>query len=288
MGFSPFAKRPSPQDSGASQRRSTRVDYGTPIVLTGRDASGLAFREETETSIVNLHGCKLSTTHQVLVGMLVTLESLRAKMTGKAVCVHIWDPAPGESAHDIAVQLLKPQNLWGLENPPPDWQKVAETMVHGLPLRAPASRATPAEPERIPAPPPAPPKVPASPFSILTADTQRPSLDERAARLTESVLQSIRIQAEEVFASSVEEFRQQVDVLVKVACERIRERAEQSYDKVESSLTTLRSDLAEQLSHRTEQVVDSAEEALRTKVAEMFATLLNPAPSKPSKSSSKK
>ena len=35
------------------------------------------------------------------------------------------------SGHRIAVQLIKPQNLWGVSNPPSDWETVAKTMVQG-------------------------------------------------------------------------------------------------------------------------------------------------------------
>src|SRR5258708_612439 len=53
---SPFAKRRSAEELAANQRRSTRVDYVCPVVVSGRDATGQPFRVETETSTVNLHG----------------------------------------------------------------------------------------------------------------------------------------------------------------------------------------------------------------------------------------
>jgi hypothetical protein len=274
MGQSPFAKRPVTTDAGAAKRRSTRVDYACPLILSGRDAGGQAFREETETSTVNLHGCKLRTTHQVLVGMLVTLDCPRSQLSGKAVCVIVWEPAPGQTAHNIAVQLVKPQNLWGLENPPADWQAVAEALVHGRGVQP--RREAAAETVSRPAAPP----VPAAP-SGPSIDLQLADLEMRSAQMMESVLQIIRTQAEQIVANTLQEFRQQVGALTKDAEERLRQRAEQAYDDVASSLTTLRADLAEQLTQRTEQVVGSAEEALRAKVGELFATLLKPAPSKP-------
>jgi hypothetical protein len=283
MGQSPFAKRPATADGGAAKRRSTRVDYVCPIILSGRDAAGQAFREETQTATVNLHGCKLRTAHQVLVGMLVTLECPRSNLSGKAVCVITWDPAPGETAHNIAVQLVKPQNLWGLENPPPDWQAVAEALVHGRavqPQRAAVATVSKPATTPVPATPPAP--------GVPAIDLRLADLEMRSAQIMESVLQIIRAQAEEIVQNTLEEFRQQVQALTKDAEEHLRQRAEQAYDDVASSLTTLRADLAEQLMQRTEQVVNSAEEALRTKVGELFATILSPAPSKPVEPAPKK
>jgi hypothetical protein len=133
------------------------------MILSGRDAAGQAFREETETSIVNLHGCRVRTTHQVLVGMLVTLDCPRANLSAKAVCVHVWEDSPGETGHHIAVQLLKPQNLWGLENPLADWQIIAETLVHGRPAQPEREPAAVTVPKGLVSPPPAIPRAPAAP-----------------------------------------------------------------------------------------------------------------------------
>ena len=61
---SPFSRQPG----GTNRRRSTRVDLVLPVVLSGRDASGETFREETQTATVNLHGAKIETTRNVLGG----------------------------------------------------------------------------------------------------------------------------------------------------------------------------------------------------------------------------
>src|SRR5574337_291695 len=131
MGKSPFAKHPTSEELGASRRRSTRVDYACAIIISGRDATGRAFSERTETSVVNLHGCKLRTTYSVLVGMQVVIACPASGLSENAICMRIWESVPGETMHDIAVQLVKPQNLWGVENPPADWQAVSEMMVYG-------------------------------------------------------------------------------------------------------------------------------------------------------------
>jgi len=288
MGQSPFAKRSDSQEPGAANRRSTRVDYVCPIILSGWEAAGKVFREKTETSVVNLHGCRLRTTYQVLVGMLVVLECPKTGMSEKAICVRVWEPPPGETAHDIAVQLLKPQNLWGIERPPADWQRVAETMVHGLPLRPLQGTAATTVPDSGSEGLAASPKTVPAPASVPVINVQLAELEQRSAQIMESVLQIVRNQTEEVARDSVEAFRQQVEILVRDAEGRIRWRAEQSYDEMESWLTTLRADLAEQLAHRTEQIVASVDEVLREKVGELFATLLKSSPGKPAEPTSKK
>lgn len=120
MGQSPFAKREE-KDPSLGRRRSSRMDFVTPVVLTGRDASGQPFREETQTRTVNLHGAKVLTRHTVLVGMQVGLECPRTGLDGKAVCVRI-EPSEADSlVFEMAVQLIVPANLWGVETPPEDW-----------------------------------------------------------------------------------------------------------------------------------------------------------------------
>src|SRR5712691_3180766 len=130
----PFAKRASAPDS-MGKRRSTRVDYACPIVVSGRDATGQVFREETETSTVNLHGCKARLEHPVLVGMVVTLENPQTRATAKAICVHTWEPEGGQPTREVAVQLLKPQNLWAVAEPPADWDAMSQALVEGRTLR---------------------------------------------------------------------------------------------------------------------------------------------------------
>jgi len=138
------------------------------VLLSGKDAAGAPFREFTQTSSVNLHGCKLRTSYQIIVGMLVTVECPKAGTSGKGVCVRVWDPPPGVVGHEIAVQIIKPQNLWGVPNPPPDWEIVAKTMVQGRDVRAeipttvaaprtPTTAAVPRGPANAPAAAPARP-----------------------------------------------------------------------------------------------------------------------------------
>jgi vacuolar-type H+-ATPase subunit H len=323
----PFAKRRSPQELGPNNRRSTRVEFVSPIVVSGRDARGQVFREETETSIVNLHGCKLKMSHQILVGMVVTLETRHAPSPAKAICVHVWDPPRGETLREAAVQLLRPQNIWGLENPPPDWQKVLEALVQGLPgvgvtaprpadlpAQAPPGAPAPAAPDRaaappvpaqvskpvaaapVPAPaparaavpkvlsqaaPPAPVAPKAAPAAAPGGDSHLAELEDRSWQLMDSVLQVLRDQTEELVRGTLEEFREQVEALVRDAESRLKQRADESYAGVESSINTLRHDLTEQLNHRTEEIVESAKKALQVRVGEMFSTMLSSSQNKP-------
>jgi hypothetical protein len=153
MDDNPFSQTTKAPESLANRRRSTRIDYVTTVLLSGKDAGGTPFREFTQTTTVNLHGCNVRTSYRIMVGMLVTLECPKAGTSGKGVCVRVWDPPAGVAGHEVAVQLIKPQNLWGVPNPPPDWELVAKNMVQGRVVQTerPTQTAAPAAP-RAPAP----------------------------------------------------------------------------------------------------------------------------------------
>ena len=268
MENNPFTTTVKTQDAISPPRRSSRIEFVTPVFLSGRDATGQPFRELTQTSLVNLHGCRLRTSYRVLVGMLVTLECPRAGTMGKAVCVKVWDPTEGLPGHEIAVQLIKPQNLWAVPNPPADWEVVAKNLVQGRvpPTEAydrggatsgPSASAT--MPPRAMAPP------------VPSVDQRLAELERRSQQLVESALDIVRAQVEEVTRSGLEDFRAQVDVLIRDAEERMREGFQQSYDESSAALVAVRGDLTEQLTQRGQQLVRSAEEALRGRFRELIA-----------------
>ena len=121
MGQTPFSARKASPLSAACRRRSTRVDYETPVVMSGRDATGQVYRDETITETVNIHGARIRTGRRILVGMLVTVECPKTGKGSKGVCVNVYETSPEVLHASIAIQILKPGNIWGFENPPSDW-----------------------------------------------------------------------------------------------------------------------------------------------------------------------
>jgi hypothetical protein len=270
MGQFPFLKRPGLRDETMGRRRSTRLDVVVPIILTGRDASGWPFREETETSTVNLHGGRLKTRHQVLVGMQVGIENPRTGAAEKAICVRVEDPAPGQIFHYIAVQLINPGNVWGIETPPADWGQIAA----GLSARA----APPSRPAASAAAPPATPPI--------DVDVRFAEFEQRAAEVMESALQIMRKQTEQIVANALERFRQHLDQAAAMEETALDQRVEQAFADLEAALKTFREDLEDELTARREQAVAAAEQMLRARFAAMAATLRAPGTGVPASSPS--
>lgn len=300
MGNHPFSQTANQQNSPASRRRSTRIDYVTTVLLSGKDASGTPFREYTQTAIVNLHGCKVRTSYRILVGMLVSLECPTSGASGKGVCIKVWDAIPEVAGHEIAVQLIKPQNLWGVPNPPADWEVVARNMAQGrlVPRQSAARPAAPAvpvapRPAAAPRPPVAPPAAAPVAPPVVAPEPSRPApvagpaieqrladLERRSTQLVESVLDILRGQAEEITRNSLEEFRQQVEALVQDAEVRMHQGLLRAYEESAASLIGLRTDSMEQMALRGKQLVRSTEDSARTRLITETATVDEAVPAK--------
>lgn len=290
MENNPFSQTAKPQDGGVARRRSTRIEFVTTVLLSGKDATGTPFREYTQTAIVNLHGCKVRTSYKIIVGMLVNVECPKAGTSGKGVCIRVWDPQPGVAGHEIAVQLIKPQNLWGVQNPPADWELVAKSMVQGRTVQPERSLASGMVPPPIPMPVPTaspiprPAMLPVAPVArpvvtptrqipaiTATTDQRLAELERRATQLVESVLDILRGQAEELTRSSLEEFRQQIEALIQDSEARMRQGLTQAYEESAASLISLRTDLMEQITSRGAQIVRATEDTLRNRLLSQSA-----------------
>ena len=103
-------------------RRSTRIRWQIPIQITSVDPR-FPFNETCETVAVNAHGC----------GVIchITLEKGTPVKVGllpdnREVMAHIADVVKlGEDGRAwlLGVQLDVPGNVWGVRNPPHDWEK---------------------------------------------------------------------------------------------------------------------------------------------------------------------
>ncbi len=125
---------PPKQDKAEAQaagRRSTRLFISIPITISGKDSAGHTFKENTKTLIINKHGAKITTVHQVALGAELTVENRALGRTAKGNVV--WLGVPDKDTIEIIVgRIVSPfpflaihgteaQNIWGIEFPPDDW-----------------------------------------------------------------------------------------------------------------------------------------------------------------------
>ncbi len=255
MSHSPFAKRlPSP-GAQMCRRRSTRVEAIVPVFLGGRDANGRTFREETETSTVNLHGARLKTRNHILVGMQVTVENPATGQAEKAICVRVEDPPPGKTFHFIAVQLIHPCNLWRIENPPEDWVRVQAEMIDGVdhPVADPG-RAAVTPPGRRAGTEPVP------------ADFER-----RSAEVVESLIVNLRRQSEEIVMEAFQQIEERLETSAAKLERRLNEQTEQALQGFRSVVESGRAEAVAEITRQSAQAfghhVESALQAAESRMA---------------------
>jgi hypothetical protein len=314
MKESPFTVHRGMTPAQLGRRRSTRVECAVPLIVSGRDASGQAFREATQTTTVNLHGARLWLNRPVLVGMQLTLENPPFGKAEKAICVRVEEPSePGGGAY-VAVQLVKPGNIWGLENPPPDWLEI-EQAERAHQLRA-MGAGTPAQ-----VTPKVLPEAHSAEFEQRIArcvDTAVHDLQSRIERILQAAVRDFERQMQSVVAAAEAQLSQRAEEalsqsasavalfreealadlvreatgkcerrlagLVSAAETRVTERGDRGLTELDAALATFRADLSDELAALREKTVESTEAALRERITAIFSSMVSFPSNPPGKS----
>lgn len=252
MGHHPFAQSVGSRKATPNHRRSTRVHVVLPVIISGRDAAARPFRDETRTAIVNMHGALIQTQCDLLVGMQVTIESPRTGIVAKAICVRTNESVPDMDGRFVSVQLVKPANIWGIENPPDDWAHLENAEQEAQPAQG------------------------ATPAASGIGTTQVATLEQEVTQIIDAAEQRLRGLMEEMLGLAFEEFQQRVDAALAAAESRLNERSNESFAQLELALKKFHENLDDDLDLRAAQAVASTEEALRAMVPNILASILTP------------
>jgi len=106
--------------SMGNQRRSQRILLSVPVVVSGKHANGVPFREDTTTMVVNAHGALILLREPVIVGevLRVTHEG-----TGEQLDCTVKDIDPGQNGRaEIGIEFAHPNpRFWRVSFPPVGW-----------------------------------------------------------------------------------------------------------------------------------------------------------------------
>jgi hypothetical protein len=264
MGHHPFVQSGFGRKSTVNHRRSTRVNAIVPVTISGRDASARPFRDETQTETVNLHGARIQTHRDILVGMHVTIECPRTGSTAKAICVRTNETVQGTDLRHVSVQLERPGNIWGIENPPDDWAAIedAQQTVQTASATQPVHSVAPPTPE--------------------TSSTQLSQLEEQATQIVDAAAQRLRGLVEEMLSSAFDDFQERLDKALAAAESRMDEHSSESMAQLESTLKKFHNDLSEDLDLHSAQTIATTEKALRAQIPSILASILTPGLQTPS------
>jgi len=131
--------------AGALGRRSTRLSIAIPIAISGKNAAGAAFKENSRTITVNKHGAKISTAQPLTLGTEIVIENRHLGGTARANVVWLGERKGLKDPVEVGVQLTEASNIWGIEFPPEDWQEAPPVQV------APSAKVTTSEKPILPA-----------------------------------------------------------------------------------------------------------------------------------------
>lgn len=109
-----------------NRRRSSRVPLCLPVRIVDSGTNVASFRKNALTVDVNLHGAKLTGNYPAQIGQRIILDIPSLGQAGWAEVVRLDKRSLSWGIVEVGVGLIKPQNIWGVENLPKDWQEAAE------------------------------------------------------------------------------------------------------------------------------------------------------------------
>jgi hypothetical protein len=255
------------ESDGAASRRSTRLAIAIPITMSGKDAGGDSFKENTRTIVVNMHGAKITTVHQLSLGSEVEIENRALGLTARAAVVWVGDQRPPRTSFEAGIQLYKAENIWGIQFPPEDWREGAPIGAGGKKTEMPAqpqAAPPPAPPAAPPKSPPttvagktnsaAPPAAKAAPVKATLSQASAAALPAQIAAEFEQMLQRFAQQAGGIASQQTRAFQQSLQSLgqqigmetessLRDAAARQEETAEKSRRALEEKVLALESRL---------------------------------------------
>jgi len=102
------------------RRRSQRVLMQISVQVSGNDAQGKYFREETDTLAINAHGALVLLHARITSGSVLRLQHNRTKEEQECHVVFLG-PVRGEKA-EIGLEFSTPRpQFWRVTFPPEDW-----------------------------------------------------------------------------------------------------------------------------------------------------------------------
>lgn len=109
-----------PASNGHTLRRSSRVPINVPIRVTSIEPN-TQFSEVCETLVVSAHGCALRFPMKLDTGSALRLHSRGGRQATAYVVACQPIGADGQGFR-LGARLDRPENFWGLESCPADWQ----------------------------------------------------------------------------------------------------------------------------------------------------------------------
>jgi hypothetical protein len=104
------------------RRRRSRIPHRARVVLSGVDADGFNFAEETETVCVSKYGLSVRSSYNLAVGQELSIRTKDKNRVAQFQIVWVGKPGtPGDGR--IGMEWVEPIRFWGIQFPADDWEK---------------------------------------------------------------------------------------------------------------------------------------------------------------------
>jgi hypothetical protein len=137
-----------PASNAHAMRRSSRVPVKVPVRVTSMDPSA-QFSELCETVVVSAHGCALRFPLKLNTGSLLRLHS-RGGREATARVVFCQPMGSDGQGFQLAAQLDRPENFWGLQSCPDDWRVLEKPAAGVQPPKKLAAQSVVVQPPQTP------------------------------------------------------------------------------------------------------------------------------------------
>ncbi len=261
-------------------RRSTRLPWQVAVTVVSLDPE-VSYRETGKTLVVNMHGCGIEIERAVPAGTRIRVEVGEKRMTGHVVDVGSID----DKVSLLGVALDQAANIWGVQEPPPDWDLTLQPLSQTVNTQATADApgASPATPT---------PSVPPTPrnAAILNGagDTMRREVIAQLERLEQAHAQhqtmlkeeqansrAAREAAEKAIAEQLERVRQARAYVESLACSLPAAIKAQALEQSKAFLQQIRESSTHDVSLRVRAAVDELEARLRETIAQTRRDVLD-------------
>jgi len=97
-----------------------RVLLSIPIEVTGQNADGNDFKEDTRTLVVNAHGALIALAAAVAAGQNINLTNRTTRDSRECRIVYLGNANAGKM--QMGIEFVEPSaTFWRVDFPPDDW-----------------------------------------------------------------------------------------------------------------------------------------------------------------------
>ena len=103
-------------------RRSQRVTAQLPVVVVRKSGEKTTFAEPTRAIVLSARGCLVTLSTPVRLGERLILRNVATSEEQECQVVYLGARQGGRAEVGLRLTSARPQ-FWGLQDPPPEWQK---------------------------------------------------------------------------------------------------------------------------------------------------------------------